>query len=420
MTTPLKRPAKKNPQKRTVLPTLPPGSRSRKAITFSEAAAAGRLAMQVCEQCRHVSYPAREICPKCWSMNLQWEDIEDGGQLISVTTLRTSINTYFRERMPWRVGTIQLDAGPTLLAHIHGDINNGERVKMIARTDKSGQGVLFALPEKETPDMADDRQLRTLTCDPKHRRVLVTDGRCELGQRVTSALVDAGTSKVFVGIAESWRPFDGQDDLLGLPGVEVVPLDVTDTTSVNELAGEIGGKTDILVNTAEHVRPGPTMQRDGILTARDEMETNYFGLMRLIQAFAPAMRSRGADGDNSACAWVNLLSVYALSNWPVYGTTSASQAAAYSLSQCLRGELAGSGVKVINILFGPLDDSWQQPLPPPKVTPGSLSASVVLALQQGIETVALGPVAEDILQRFKQDPLVLERELTQVAMGQGT
>jgi len=420
MTTPLKRPAKKNPQKRTVLPTLPPGSRSRKAITFSEAAAAGRLAMQVCEQCRHVSYPAREICPKCWSMNLQWEDIEDGGQLIAVTTLRTSINTYFRERMPWRVGTIQLDAGPTVLAHIHGDVNERSRVKMIARTDKSGQGVLFALPEKETPDMADDRQLRTLTCDPKHRRVLVTDGRSELGQRITSALVDAGASKVFVGIAESWRPFDGQDDLLGLPGVEVVPLDVTDTTSVNELAGEIGGKTDILVNTAEHVRPGPTMQRDGILTARDEMETNYFGLMRLIQAFAPAMRARGADGDNSACAWVNLLSVYALSNWPVYGTTSASQAAAYSLSQCLRGELAGSGVKVINILFGPLDDSWQQPLPPPKVTPARLSASVVHALQQGIETVALGPVAEDILQRFKQDPLVLERELTQVAMGQGT
>ena len=139
-----------------------------------------------------------------------------------------------------------------------------------------------------------------------------------------------------------------------------MPLDINDTVSVDGLAGEIGSKTDILINTAEYIRPGSTMERSGILTARDEMETNYFGLMRLIQAFGPGMRARGTDGSNSACAWVNLLSVYALSNWPVYGTTSASQAAAYSLSQCLRGEFAGSGVKVMNVLFGPPEETRRQ------------------------------------------------------------
>ena len=374
--------------------------------------------MQVCAECQHVTYPAREMCPKCWSMALEWQDVADGGELISETTLRTSINTYFRERMPWRIGTVQLDAGPTVLAHIHGDVGEKERVRMIARTDKSGQGVIMALPAKETPNMADDRQLRTLTCDPKHRRVLVTDGRSELGQHTARALADAGASLIFVGVAEAWRPYEGSDALAAVPGVQIMPLDVTDTISVNELAGEIGGKTDILINTAEHVRPGGAMERDGILTARDEMETNYFGLMRLMQAFGPGMRARGADGDNSACAWVNLLSVYALSNWPVYGTTSASQAAAFSLSQCLRGELAGSGVKVINILFGPLEESWRQPLPPPKVTPQKLADTVVHALQQGIENVALGPVAEDVVRRWKEDPSVLERELTQVQPGQ--
>jgi NAD(P)-dependent dehydrogenase (short-subunit alcohol dehydrogenase family)/uncharacterized OB-fold protein len=418
MTRPLQRPPRKNPQKRTVLPTLPPFSRSRKAIAFTAAAAEGRFVIQVCAACQHATYPAREICPKCWSMELEWLDAEEGGQLISETTLRTSINTYFRERMPWRIGTVKLDAGPTVLAHIHGDVNEKERIRMIARTDKSGQGVLFALPAEETPNMADDRQLRTLTCDPKHRRALVTDGRSELGQRTARALADAGASLIFVGIAEEWRPYDGSDELAAIPGVKIMPLDVTDTISVNELAGEIGGKTDILVNTAEHVRPGATLEREGILTARNEMETNYFGLMRLMQAFGPGMLARGADGDNSACAWVNLLSVYALSNWPVYGTTSASQAAAFSLSQCLRGEFAGSGVKVINVLFGPLEESWRQPLPAPKVTPQRLADSVVHALQQGIENVALGPVAEDVVRRWKEDPAVLERELTQIQPGQ--
>lgn len=265
--------------------------------------------------------------------------------------------------------------------------------------------------------MADDRQLRALTCHPKYRRALVTDGRTELGQCMVRALADAGASRIFVGVAEAWRPYSGSDELASIPGVEIMPLDVTDTISVNELAAEMGDKADILINTAEYVRPGSAMTRHGVTLARDEMETNYFGLMRLIQAFGQGMKGRGADGDNSACAWVNLLSVYALANWPIYGTTSASQAAALSLTQGLRADFAGSGVKVINVLIGPLDESWRQPLPPPKVTPRKVADTVIHALVEGIENVTLGPVAEDIVRRYKEDPFVLERELTQRQMG---
>lgn len=393
----------------------PPFSRSRKATAFSTAAAEGRFVLQLCSSCDHVTYPPREVCPECWSMNLEWKDMPDGGELITETTLRTGFNNYFLERMPWRIGTIKLDAGPTVLAHVHGDVAEYGRVKMIARTDKSGQGVLMALPDKETEDMADDRQLRELTCDPKLRRVLVTDGRTELGQCMAKALAEAGASTVFVGIADNGRPYEGDNELAKTPGVEVMSLDITDTSSVNGLAGEIGGKTDILINTAECIRRGSTMERAGIETARDEMETNYFGLMRLIQAFGPHMRARGID--DSACAWVNLLSIYALSNWSVYGTTSASHAAAYSLSQCLRGEFAGSGVKVINVLFEPLEESGRQSSPPAMVAPQRLVDTVVDALQQGIENVTLGPVADDMVRRFKEDPFVLERELTQVRAG---
>lgn len=377
------------------------------------AAAEGRFALQQCGECSHITYPPREVCPKCWAENLSWQDISDGGQVIAETVLRTSTNTYFRERMPWRIGTIALDAGPVVVAHLHGDVRKSERVKMIARTDKSGQGVLFALPESETKNMSDDPQLRTLTCDPKFRRVLITDGRTELGQHMAREVSAAGASRVFVGLAEDWRPFEGKDELAGVPGVELFSLDLTNSRSVEDLAGEIGGKTDILINTAEHVRPGATMDRRGVNTAREEMEINYFGPLRLMQEFGPGMRSRGADGDNSACAWVNLLSVYALANWSPFGTTSASQAAALSLSQCLRAEFTGSGVKVMNVLFGPLEESWRQPLPPPKVTPQRLAQTVVQSLQQGLENVVLGPVAEDIVRRYKADPFGLERELAQ-------
>ena len=59
----------------------------------------------------------------------------------------------------------------------------------------------------------------------------------------------------------------------------------------------------------------------------------------------------------------------------------------------------------------------RQSLPPPKVTPERLARSVVETLQQGIESVALGPVAEDVMRRYREDPMVLERELAQIRVG---
>ena len=32
---------------------------------------------------------------------------------------------------PWRIGTVKLDEGPAVLAHIHDDVRSGARVKMI-------------------------------------------------------------------------------------------------------------------------------------------------------------------------------------------------------------------------------------------------------------------------------------------------
>ena len=165
-----------------------------------------------------------------------------------------------------------------------------------------------------------------------------------------------------------------------------------------------------------HIRPGAPMSRRGVMVAKDEMEVNYFGLLRLLQNFGPVMRSRAADGDNNAVCWVNLLSVYALSNWPAYGTTSASQAAALSLAQASRAEFHGSGIKVMNVFMGPLEDEWYQPVSPPKVTPKKLAGVIVESLQQGLEEVFVGDIANDVIDRWRDDPGVLERELTQMNM----
>ncbi|MDQ0317204.1 SDR family oxidoreductase [Amorphus orientalis] len=411
MTPPLAPPPKKDPQRRTRQPTAPTAARSRAALGLAAAAAEGRFMLQVCGECGAVQYPPRDACARCLSVDLPWRDVAPEGRMIAETTVRISSGVYFRERSPWRVGVVQLDAGPTVICHVHGDVERGGPVQLAIKLDKSGQGVLFALPPDPTPDMADDPELREMTCDPKHRRVLIADGRNENAAALARALKEAGASMIFVGEAESWRPNPNREALAAIEGVEILPLDVTDTRSVQSLAGEIGGKTDILVNNARFVRPGGIFERGDTTFAREELEVNVLGMMRLAQAFGPAMRGRSADGVNSAVAWVNILSVYAHSNWPAYGAFSAASAGALSLSQCLRAEMQAGGIRVMNVHTGPTDDEWHQPLPPPKVAPAALAKAVVAGLRDGLEDVVVGDVAEDVIDRWRAGPKILEKEL---------
>ena len=394
---------RKNPLLPTRLPLLPPGARSRAALGLAVAAAEGRFALQVCGACGAVQYPPREICHACLSERLAWRDVSPAGRLVAATTVRITADPYFRQRTPWRIGTVQLDCGPFVIAHLHDDVADAAAVRMALRLDKSGQGVMLALPEDGS---LDDRMQAELGSDPRGRRVLVTDVRAGVGQAMARAMLAAGAAEVFAGVADDWKPFAGADRL---GDVSVVPLDVSDAQSVQRLAGSLGGRVDILVNTGLHLRAGGLIARGDTVLAREEMEAAFFGPLRLAQAFGPSLRGRGGDGAHAAVAWVNLVSVQALAASPGFSAQAASQAAALSLSHSLRAELRP--LRVITALVGPLDDDWHQAVPPPKVTPAALAAAVVRALQDGVGELAVGDVAQDIVARWKDDPALLGREL---------
>lgn len=413
MTMPMMRPPRKNPVLRTRQMNLPPGARGRVALGLTAAAAEGRFELQACEDCGTVQYPPREVCHKCLSAALRWRQQSGEGALLGSTTLHHSNDLFFRERLPWRLGLVHLDAGPTLMVHLHGEVGEApQRVRVGARLDRAGQAVLIAFPNEGSPHMADDKMLREMTSDPKFRKVLVTDGKTETGQAIVRALVKAGADIVWVGHAEPWKKMgDGLDDISALPQVTLVPLDLTNGRQVSELAGSIGGKVDIVINNAEVHRTFGIGARRGTDVAKAEMDINYFGLLRLAQEFGPALKGRSADGATGATAWVNLLSIYALSNFPPHGTFSASKAAAHSLAQCLRAEMRPAGIRVINVFPGPIDDEWNQHTPPPKLAPTALANAIVKALRDGVEDVYPGDVAQEWLERWRDNPKVLEREL---------
>lgn len=412
MTEPLQAPGRKDPQKRTLVPVLPPLARSRAALGLGVMAAQGRFGLQVCADCQAVQYPPRDACHRCLSHDLLWQDVEPLGKVLAETTIRVSPEPYFRARMPWRMGAVQLDVGPMVNCHLHGEVARGDAVRMALKLDKAGQGVLVALPMKGSEMMQDDPVLRAMSSDPKHRRVLISDARSPLALALTQALLDAGAAHVFLGESEAWRAWPGRASFEGMANVSLMALDVTDGASVQKLAAEIGGKVDILINTASFVRPGGIMGQDTVF-AKDAFEVNTIGLMRLAQGFGPGMAARAQDGVNAAVCFVNILSAQALVPDPGFGAYGASQAAARSITQSLRAEFRASGMRVMHVYTGPVEgDDWFQPLPPPKVTPAALARSLVRGLVDGLEELPCGDIARDTYGRWQADALLLEREMT--------
>jgi NAD(P)-dependent dehydrogenase (short-subunit alcohol dehydrogenase family)/uncharacterized OB-fold protein len=345
VTEPIKRPPRKNPVLRTRLPVLPPWQRSRIALGLTAGAAVGRFELQVCAKCGTTQYPPREACVRCLGTELAWRRQPGTGELIASTLLRHSHDVFFRERLPWRLGMVRLDAGPTVVVHLHGDVASAPaRVRVGARLDKAGMAVLVGFPEKDVANMADDRQLREMTCDPKFRKALVTDGRTAVGQAIARGLVEAGADIVWVGQAEPWKRAAGLDALAALPQVTLLPLDLTDERSVNELAAEIGGKVDILINNAEHHRAHGIASRTGTDVAQAEIEINYLGLLRLAQAFGPAMRARRRSVERS-CVGQPALGVRALQFPLTRHLLCVQGGGALALAMPARGDARGRGAR---------------------------------------------------------------------------
>ena len=244
------------------------------------------------------------------------------------------------------------------------------------------------------------------SADPKFRNALIVCGRASTAAPLAEALVGAGASRVFVGVAEMWKPFAAPK----LESVEAVPLDATDPRSVDDLARRLGDKVDILINNADHFRASGSFDVGDASTIRAAFETNCLGMTRLASAFGPLMRARAAETGRRAVAFVNIISAWCLSGSPEHGAYAATQAALRCLSNDLRAAMRPSGLRVVDVLTGPIDDEWRQTIKPPKVAPASLAAAIVAALRDGREEVVIGEIAREIHAKWAEDPRLLRQE----------
>ncbi|GLZ34713.1 short-chain dehydrogenase [Lentzea sp. NBRC 105346] len=154
------------------------------------------------------------------------------------------------------------------------------------------------------------------------------------------------------------------------PLVKPIQLDVTSQESV-EIAVREAGDVSILINNAGVLGPDP----------RTEMDVNYFGPLRMIDAFAPVLARNGGG------AIVNVLSVLSFVGWPRASGYAASKAAAWSLTKSTRQALASQGTLVVAVHAGFIDTDMAADVDAPKITPESVVAQVIEALVLGRDEV---------------------------------
>ena len=131
--------------------------------------------------------------------------------------------------------------------------------------------------------------------------------------------------------------------------IKVVDMDVTQDTSVHEAMEHIletAGNIDILINNAGIMYLGIT-EAFSVAQAHFQMETNYYGAIRVMQAVLPSMRKAGQG------LIINTSSLVGRMSPPFFGTYTATKHALEGYSQALRYEVSPFGVDIVMVEPGP-------------------------------------------------------------------
>lgn len=173
--------------------------------------------------------------------------------------------------------------------------------------------------------------------DVRKRTAVVTGASSGIGAATVVRLRREGFS-VVAGARRIGRLREGADAL----GARAIPLDVSDSASVEAFASQIEW-CDVLVNNA-----GGALGLEPVAESVDEhwrtmWESNVFGLMLMTRALLPKLE---ASGNGHI---VNIGSIAGIETYPGGAGYTSVKHAARAISQTLRLELVGKPVHVTEI-----------------------------------------------------------------------
>ena len=203
---------------------------------------------------------------------------------------------------------------------------------------------------------------------------LVTGANRGLGKQFAAELLRRG-ARVYAGARDPGT--------IDIDGAIPIAVDITDLASV-AAAAEAAGDVTLLVNNAG-IAADVNLLTGELDGARREMDTNYFGTLSMMRAFAPVIERNGGGGI------LNVLSVLSWLSLPDLSGYCASKSAAWSMTNALRAALADKGIVVTALHVGLMDTDMAAGLDRPKSNP----AAVAVQALDGVAAGAYEVLADD-------------------------
>jgi NAD(P)-dependent dehydrogenase (short-subunit alcohol dehydrogenase family) len=234
----------------------------------------------------------------------------------------------------------------------------------------------------------------------------VTGSNRGIGKSYIAALLKGGAKKVYAGMRDvgefSAIAAEWPEEHRGK--VEPINLDITNEGHIRSALTKAGDVT-LLINNAGIANFAGLISADNLDSARQEMEVNYFGTLRVTRAFAPILKKNGGG------ALVNVLTVASLGCFPVLGSYSASKAALHSLTQGVRAELAAQGTQVFGVYPGPIETDMAKDFDMEKSSPDLIAEGTLSAIERDEEDIFIDPMAVQFRKDYFADAKAQEKEL---------
>lgn len=202
--------------------------------------------------------------------------------------------------------------------------------------------------------------------------VFVTGANRGIGLALAREAIARGARRVYAASRDPAR--------VQLAGVVPVQLDVTDPGQVARAVRDCPD-VQVLVNNAGVAEIGGFLQDGALEATRRQLEVNFFGMLRMAQAFAPVLAANGGG------AMLNVLSIASWINRPLLGTYGATKSAAWALTNGLRQELAAQGTRVTALHMGFVDTDLTRGIEQPKSTPEAIAREALAGLEAGADEV---------------------------------
>ena len=225
---------------------------------------------------------------------------------------------------------------------------------------------------------------------------LVTGANRGLGKAYAEALLAAGAAKVYAGARDPASINDSR--------VTAVKLDVTNRADIAAAAATCGDVT-LLINNAGIMNASPALAPGSEDALRGEMEVNVFGLLAMMQAFAPVI------GKNGGGTIANMLSVVSWMTSPFNATYGASKHAAEALTDAARIQLKAHKTHVVAVYAGFIDTDMAAGFNLPKTSPQQVAERTLDGVREGTDRVCADDRAEDVWKTMRSDPTIIDARM---------